>query len=265
MSSTDLTSLADTMRRIVIERAKAAGVGHIGSALSIVDLLAVLYGRALQIATVDDPDRDRLVLSKGHAALTLYGALHATGRLDAEELASYCTDGGSLGVHPETHIPGIDFSTGSLGHGLSLGVGAALAARLHGSQRRVYVLLSDAELNEGSTWEAAMFAAHHKLTNLVAVVDLNGQQALGYTKDVLDPGTPSERLRAFGWDALDVDGHDHEALSAALTRETALPNAVVAHTTFGKGVSFMESRIIWHYLPMTDEEFSLALSELGAA
>ncbi len=265
MSRADLTALADTMRRTVLERAKAAGVGHIGSALSIVDLLAVVYGRVLRVADVDDPDRDRLVLSKGHAALALYAALHATGRLDAGELESYCTDGGSLGVHPETRVPGVDFATGSLGLGLSFGVGAALAARLEGSQRRVYVLLSDAELNEGSTWEAATFAAHHELGNLVAIVDLNGQQALGFTKDVLDPGITSDRLRAFGWNALDVDGHDREALSAALTRETTGPNAVVAHTTFGRGVSFMQSRIAWHYMPMTDEEFSLALGELETA
>jgi len=255
--------LAAAVRRTILEQSKRAGVGHIGSCLSVVDILVALYGDVIEVRTPDDPDRDRFVLSKGHAALALYSTLHHTGRLDRSLLDRFCSDGSAVTTHPERVVSGVDFSTGSLGHGLSLGVGAALAARIQGSRRRAFVLVSDAELNEGSTWEAAMFAAHHRLANLVAIVDLNGQQALGYTEDVLDAGSPLARWQAFGWDAVEVDGHDHEALRAALTRPTTLPNAVIARTTFGKGVSFMERRIVWHYLPMTDEEFALALAEVA--
>jgi transketolase len=256
-------ALALSVRRTILEQSKRANVGHIGSCLSVADILAVLYGGVIRAERPDDPDRDRFVMSKGHAALALYAALHATGRLSSSLLQGFCSDGSPVATHPERAVRGIDFSTGSLGHGLSIGAGAALAARIQGSARRVFVLLSDAELNEGSTWEAAMFAAHHRLGNLVAVLDLNGQQALGFTADVLDLGRVSERWRAFGWDAVEVDGHDHEALHGALTRTTGAPNVVVAHTTFGKGVSFMESKIAWHYTPMSEVEYSLALAELS--
>ncbi|MDQ4149977.1 MAG: transketolase, partial [Actinomycetota bacterium] len=178
--------MARTIRRIVLECSRRANVGHIGSALSVADIVAAAYGAILQIPHPADPDRDRFVLSKGHAALSLYAALSCRGWVSEEQLESYCGDGTLLGVHPERAVAGIDFSTGSLGHGLGYGAGAALAARMSGSSRRVYVLLSDAECNEGSMWESVMFAAHHRLSNLVAIVDANGQQALGYTVDVLD-------------------------------------------------------------------------------
>ena len=153
------------------------------------------------------------MLSKGHAALGLYAALAATGRIDRELLSTYCGEGSMLGAHPEHVLPGVDFSTGSLGQGLSIAAGAALAARRQGSPRRVFALLSDAETNEGSIWEAAMFAAHHRLANLVALIDVNGQQALGYTRDVMDPGPPArDRWAAFGWDVHEVDGDDPDAI-----------------------------------------------------
>lgn len=190
-----------------------AHVGHIGSSLSIADILAALYGGALSL---DGDDRDRFVLSKGHAALALCAALHGVGRLDEGQLHTYCADGTALGAHPEHALAGVDFSTGSLGQGLSVGAGAALAGRLQGSGRRAFVLLSDAEHNEGSVWEAAMFAAHHGIANLIAIADVNGQQALGYTRDVLDLDPLAERWRAFGWDARDVDGHDPAALAATI-------------------------------------------------
>jgi transketolase len=198
----------------------------------------------------------------------LYAALHLTGRLSADQLNTYCGDDSLLGVHPEHTLPGIDFCTGSLGQGLSFGAGAALAARLSESTRRVAVLISDAECNEGSVWEAAMFAAHHKLGNLLAIVDANGQQALGYTKNVLDLSPLATRWRAVGWDALEVDGHDVEAIAEAsvyVSRETASPRVLIAHTVFGKGVSFMERQIKWHYWPMSDDEFGQAVREIGAA
>jgi transketolase len=261
-------TLAYEIRRTIVEESMRAGVGHIGSALSIADLLAALYGGVLRVEDPDEAERDRFVLSKGHAALALYAALAATGRLERAALASYCGDGSALGAHPEHALPGIDFSTGSLGQGLSLATGAALAARRQGSQRRVFALLSDAECNEGSIWEAAMFAAHHQLANLVAIVDVNGQQALGYTRDVLDLAPQAARWEAFGWDVHEPDGHDVEGLVAtleALGTTAGRPHVLLARTTFGKGVSFMESRIEWHYLPLTPELHRQALGELDAA
>lgn len=262
------TTIANDVRRTIIKESRRAGVGHIGSALSIADLVAALYGAVLSVDRPDDSERDRLVLSKGHAALALYAALAATGRLDSKRLATYCGDGSMLGAHPEHALPGVDFSTGSLGQGLSIATGAALAARVQRSRRRVFALLSDAETNEGSIWEAAMFAAHHRIANLVAIVDVNGQQALGYTRDVLDPGPLAERFAAFGWDVYDVDGHDPDGLAqtiAGLDTQHGRPHVLLADTTFGKGISFMESRIEWHYLPLLDEDYSQALNELDAA
>jgi transketolase len=257
------------IRQTVIEQSKRANVGHIGSALSIADLLAALYAGPLAASRPDDPDRHRLVLSKGHAALALYGALNASGQLSDDQLNSFCADGTEVVGHPEHLLAGIDFSTGSLGHGLSMATGAALAARLQGSSRRVYALMSDAECNEGSVWEAAMFAAHHRLANLTAIIDVNGQQALGYTKDVLDLEPLGARWSSFGWDVRELDGHDLEALTEALAsppmQENPAPHVILARTTFAKGVSFMESRIEWHYLPMSDDEYGLARSELQAS
>jgi transketolase len=263
--------IATVIRQTVIEQSKRADVGHIGSALSIADLLGALFAGPLRCAEPGDPDRDRFILSKGHAALALYGALHACGRLSTAQLDTFCGDRTEVAGHPEHLLCGIDFSTGSLGHGLSLATGAALAARLQGSRRGVYALLSDAECNEGSVWEAAMFAAHHRLANLVAVIDVNGQQALGYTREVLDLEPLSERWRSFGWDVQEVGGHDLDALTAAIEAartargEADSPHVILARTTFGKGVSFMESRIEWHYLPMSDNEYAVALGELATA
>jgi transketolase len=253
---------ARQIRRIVLEQSKRAHTGHIGSSLSIVEIVACLYGTgALRVARPDDPGRDRFILSKGHAALALYAALFLKGWIDQEALNSFHTDDTLLSVHPEHALPGIEFSTGSLGHGLGFGVGVALAARMQKSARRIFVLVSDAECNEGSTWEAVMFAAHHRLSNLTVIVDLNGQQALGYTKDVLALSDMVNRWSAFGWDAREVDGHDHIALQQALMRESSRPRAIVARTIFGKGVSFMENQLQWHYFPMSDEQYRIAMKE----
>ena len=258
-------TFACEIRQIVLRESKRANVGHIGSALSVADILAVLYTTALRAASPRDPDRDRFVLSKGHAALALYAALSLRGWLDPELLQTYCADDSLLGVHPEHELPGVDFSTGSLGMGLAFGAGAALAARLQRSERRTYVLLSDAECNEGSVWESAMFAAHHRLSNLIAIVDDNGQQALGRTRDVLSLTPLRERWTAFGWDARDVNGHDLADLGQALEPgdgATGRPRIVIAHTTFGKGVPFMEDQVKWHYWPMSDEEYRVATEAL---
>jgi transketolase len=257
---------AHQVRRIILEQSKRANVGHIGSGLSIADIVAALYGTVLKHRDPLDPQRNRFILSKGHAVLAVYAALYLRGWISQTQLNSYCADDSLLGVHPERALPGIDFSTGSLGHGLSMGAGAALAARLQQSGRRVFVLLSDAECNEGSLWEAAMFAAHHRLDNLTAIIDLNGQQALGYTKDVLGLPRMAERWRAFGWDTHELDGHDGKELSRLLEGcpdAGSRPRVLVARTTFGRGVSFMESKIKWHYSPMSEAEYAQALEEIG--
>jgi transketolase len=257
-------ALAKRIRLAILTGSKQANVGHIGSALSVVEIIAALYGKVLRANTPDDPDRDRFILSKGHAALALYAALHARGWITDEELASYCRDHSLAGTHPDHELPGIDFSTGSLGQGLSFGAGAALAAKLAGSSRRVYVLVSDAECNEGSVWESVMFAAQHRLSNLVAIVDLNGQQALDHTRRVLDLSPLEGRWAAFGWQTQVVDGHDLTQLSTALSCEASsgAPRVVVARTVFGRGVSFMEGQIKWHYVPMNDDEYGQALAQV---
>ena len=258
---------AEMSRRIrltILEQSHRAHFGHIGSALSIADLIAALFDGTLQ---GEGADRERFILSKGHAVLALYAALYETGRIDRAALESYCGDGTPLGAHPEHAVEAIDFSTGSLGHGLSIGTGAALAARMLGSARRTFVLLSDAELNEGSVWEAAMFAAQQRLGSLVALVDVNGQQALGRTRDVLDLEPLASRWQAFGWSVHDVDGHDADALRdtlASLDPASSRPHILLARTTLGSGVSFMEDQTAWHYYPQSDEQFAAAVAEVAA-
>lgn len=262
-SASNMTGLK--LRKTIIEQSRRAGVGHIGSALSIADIVSCIYGKVLNARSPRDQDRDRFVLSKGHAALALYAAFAERGWITNEQLNTFCGDGSQLGVHPEHCLPGVDFATGSLGQGLSFGAGAALAAKRQNSDRRVFVLLSDAECNEGSVWEAIMFASQHKLNNLFAILDLNGQQAFGYTKDVLNLSPMDQRWKAFGWDVHNVDGHDEAAMAQIIESQTGVgdkPHVLIAHTTFGKGVSYMEHQIKWHYSPLNEAEFELAMSEL---
>lgn len=259
------SGFSNQIRRIILEQSKRANVGHIGSNLSVADIIAALYAGVLNIPGPNDPDRDRFILSKGHAALALYAALFLKGFITEETLNTFCEDGSVLGVHPEHALNGIDFSTGSLGHGLAIGAGAALAARLQRSTRRVFVLVSDAECNEGSLWETVMFAAHHRLSNLIAIVDLNGQQAFGYTAEVLNLSPMADRWRAFGWDVHEVDGHNLGEINrtiSTLNTTGGLPHVLVARTVFGKGVSFMEGEIKWHYWPLSDDEYQQALDEV---
>jgi transketolase len=258
---------AHRVRRLVLEQSKRAHVGHVGSSLAIAEIVALLYDRLLPGQDPDAPGRDRVILSKGHAALALYAGLHLAGHLSAADLDTYCADDSLLGVHPERQLRGVDFATGSLGHGLSIAAGAALAARIQGSPRRVFAIISDAECDEGSIWEAAMFAAHHKLSGLVAIVDMDAQQAFGYTRDVLDLEPMAERWRAFGWDVVEVDGHDvvlMQSVVEALDVSSGPPHVLLARTTFGRGVSYMEGKIKWHYQPMDDAEYARALSDIEA-
>jgi transketolase len=258
-------STSQAIRKIILDQAYRAHVGHIGSALSVTDIIAALFSGVLRCPGSIDPDRDRFVLAKGHAMLALHAALFLKGCLSKTELDTYCGDGTHVGVHPEYGLPGVDFATGSLGQGLPMAAGSALAGRMQNSNRRAFALLSDGECNEGSVWEAAMFAAHHKLANLIAIIDLNGQQAFGYTDQVLSMQPMSERWRAFGWDVHEVDGHNTAVLrEVMLNLDTTFgrPHAIIARTVFGKGVSFMEGQIKWHYWPMSQTEYAQALSEI---
>jgi transketolase len=262
----ELVRTSATLRRWVVEQAFDSGVGHVGSALSVVELLAVLWGRVLRAPATADPDRDRFVLAKGHAALALYAALRWRGLIDEATFGTYCKDGSSLGVHPEAGLPGVEVATGSLGQGLSVACGIAYALKRRRSPARVYVLLSDAECNEGQVWEAAMFAAHHRLDNLIAAVDVNGMQALGRTAEVLDTAPLARRWEAFGWHAHEADGHEVSDLLEAFTWGVAGrggPAVVLARTVLGKGVSFMEDRLEWHYRNLPADLAGRAMSELG--
>jgi transketolase len=259
--------MSAAVRRWVVEQAFDSRVGHIGSALSVVDVLTVLWGRVLRAPATDDPDRDRFILAKGHAALALFGVMRWKGLIDEPAFRTYCRDNSELGVHPEAGLPGVEVSTGSLGQGLSVGCGLALALRKRRSPGRVFVLMSDAECNEGQVWEAAMFASHHRLDNLVAVIDVNGMQALGRTRDVLDPGSPARRWGAFGWHPCEADGHNLASLLDAFGPGIAGrdgPAVVLARTVLGKGVSFMEDRLEWHYRNLPPELAGRALEEAGS-
>lgn len=257
---------ARAMREIILKESFRAHVGHIGSSLCVVDILEALFSQIIRADSPSDPNRDRFILSKGHAALALYTAFYFKGWISSEQLSTYHGNGTAFGVHPEPETPGVDFGTGSLGQGLSLATGSALAARWQKSKRRVFTLMSDAECNEGSTWEAAMFAAHHKLANLCAILDLNKQQAFGYTKDVINLPRLREIWQSFGWDVHEVNGHNVEQMVnviAGLNFSNGRPHAILAHTVFGKGVSFMEGQIKWHYSPLSEQELSQALLEVS--
>lgn len=258
----------DEIRRIVIEQSYRAHVGHIGSALSVADIVATVFDTWPRIGAMDDNLRPRFVLSKGHAALALYAALFLKGQITQQMLDTYCGDNSELGVHPERRDWGIDVATGSLGMGVSIATGLALGGQMAGPHNfPVICLMSDAELNEGVVWEAAQFAAHHNLYNLRLIVDVNGQQAFGHTWQVLEQPSLRKRWRAFGWHALRANGHDRRDLGRALiaadpqvTRDR--PHVILANTVFGKGVDFMEGRIPWHYLPLDRVQYEDALAQL---
>jgi transketolase len=262
----EIRCLCTAMRRWIVERSCESQVGHIGSALSIVEIMAVLWTRIMRDPATKEPDRDRFILAKGHAALCLYAVMRGMGLLDDEALQTYCKDGSILGAHPERGLAGVEVATGSLGQGLSVGCGLAYALRARNSPARVFVVVSDAECNEGQVWEAIMFAAHQRLDNLIVVVDVNGMQAMGRTADILDLSPMGPRWRAFGWHDQEVDGHDTEALFTALTSgmgERRGPAVVLARTVAGKGVSFMEDQLAWHYRNIEPQLARRALFEIG--
>ena len=258
--SNDIGGTCAIVRRRVLELAYGAGKGHIGSALSVADLVTVTLGYVRGLGTTN-PERDRFVLSKGHAAMALYANLGIREILSPADLDGYCRDGSLIATHPMAALPGIDFSTGSLGQGITFAVGAALAGAKASDDRRVFCIISDSELDEGSTWESALIAAHHKLSNLIVLLDANGQQALGRTRDVLSlEGVPAA-WAALGWKVTEVAGHDPRAIAEVIERALVSdgPHLVVARTVAGHGVPFMEGRVEWHYLPMTYEQFTIAV------
>jgi transketolase len=265
----ELANFALSLRVQTLKMVHKAGASHIGSCLSIADILAVLYGEVLQIdpKQPDNPNRDRFILSKGHAGAILYAALAAKGFFPAEWLEDYSQNGSLLLGHISHHVPGVEVSTGSLGHGLSIGTGMALAGHRDCKNYRVFVLLSDGELDEGSNWEPILFAPHHGLDNLVAIIDYNKIQSFGTVKEILNLDPLADKFKAFGWSVVEIDGHNLNEISNALDRapfEIGKPTVIIAHTIKGKGVSFMENQLAWHYKSPNPEQLAQALAEVGA-
>lgn len=263
------------VRKLILDISYKAHVGHIAPALSITDILTILYHHVLHIPKNNPthPHRDRLIFSKGHAAAALYAVLYLKKRITKKQIYTYCQDGGIFGVHPDYNPKnGIELTTGSLGHGLSVGVGMAMGLQ-HPVNREpitvnpkphIYVLMSDAELNEGSVWEAIMFAGHHKIDNLTVIIDNNGNQAFGKTKDILNLHPISQKFSTFGWDTSVAGGHNMKELHTAFAkRDTQTkPHIIVANTIAGYGVSYMENKIDWHYWPMNEEQYKQAVSDI---
>jgi len=244
-----------------------ANSSHVGSSLSVVDILSVIYGAVARISptTLEDGDRDLVIVSKGHAAAATYAVLAEVGILPLDWLDTYSADGAVLGGHVTSHgVPGVELSTGSLGHGLPFGLGAAIAAARTGSLRRSFVVMSDGECDEGTTWESALLAAHHNLDNLVVIIDRNGIQSLGNTEDTVQLEPFADKWRAFRWDVHEVDGHNHAALRDALEAPpVGSPRVIIASTVKGKGVSYMENTVLWHYRSPNLEQLEAALEELS--
>jgi transketolase len=261
---------ARELRKTIVRMAYAGSTVHIGCAFSIVEILAVLYRSHLRLgAGPGDPGRDYLVLSKGHGVMAQYACLRELGWLTDADLDRYFGDGTRLKGLSDAHVPGLEVTSGSLGHGLSVGVGLALAAKRRGTGQRCFAVVGDGEVNEGAVWEALLFAAQFELSNLVVVVDANGFQAMGRTDEVMGLGRVADKLAAFGLFAQEVDGHDEAALDAAVKAALAdpapRPKGIVAHTLKGKGVSFMEGDNRWHYTRLTPDTYARAVRELSAA
>ncbi len=267
MNKTQTTQeLARKIRIHCLKMANRAGTSHIGSCLSCADILAVLYGEIMHYKP-DNPKwegRDRFILSKGHAGSALYAALAECGFFPVDELDTHCQSGSLLLGHVSHKVPGIEASTGSLGHGLSIGCGMAMALRnISNDKSRVFVLLSDGDLNEGSTWEAVMFAGQHNLSNLTAIVDYNRIQCTDKTENILYLGVVSEKWGSFGWSAWDANGHNQNYMKDVFKYPSkGKPTCIIAHTVKGEGVSFMQDKVEWHFKSPSDAELEKALEEL---
>lgn len=263
-----IVNLAKEIRKLSLEMVTTSNASHIGSALSIADILATLYEKTLIYKSKNPSweNRDRFILSKGHACVAVYAALACKGFIEKKELKTYGKNYSRLMSHISHHVPGVEFSTGSLGHGLSFGVGKALISKKKNKKWKTYVLMSDGELGEGSNWEAFLFASHHKLDNLLAIVDYNKLQSFGSTEDTLSLEPLDMKLRSFGWEVKIIDGHSFKQLDESLSTIPWVknkPSIVIAKTIKGKGVSFMENSVDWHYRSPTDEQLKKALIEIS--
>ncbi len=259
------------LRQTVLKMAYSGSTVHIGCAFSIIEIMSVLYRNHVRYPNnnPDSPARDYLVLSKGHGVMAQYACLYEKGWLTTYDIEHYFKDGSTLKGLSDAHIVGCEVTAGTLGHGLSVGVGMALAAKLNKSDQYCYAVVGDGEMNEGTMWEAMLFAQHQSLDNLIVIVDENGFQAMGKTSEVLDLGSLNNKFTAFGFETLTVDGHDEAALDKALVQlknnKNGAPKAIIARTIKGKGVSFMENKNIWHYTRLNQETFDSAMSELEHA
>ena len=266
INSYNLEQLAFKIRKHAINMTNTGRSSHIGSILSIADILAVLYGSVMSY-NVDKPKwpgRDRFILSKGHAGAGVYAVLAECGFMNIDKLKTHYQNGSDLSGHvSHKGIPGVEFSTGSLGHGLPVAAGMALAAKINKDKHNVYVLMSDGECDEGSNWEAALFAPHHRLDNLVVIIDRNKLQSIHSTEETLALEPFVDKWQAFGWNVVDVDGHNNEQLiNACNSKIMNKPLCIVANTTKGKGISFMENQVLWHYRNPQGEEYEAAIREL---
>lgn len=265
----ECSKIAKAIRRDILHMIYKSKAPHIGSSFSIVEILVALYCKYLKISPDNtlDWDRDRFILSKGHGCAALYAVLAHRGFLDSDDIKGFGSNGGTLEWHPSIDLArGIEVSTGSLGHGLSIGTGMAIAAKCDKASSRVFALMSDGEIQSGFVWEAAMFAAHHKLDNLVAIIDYNKIQALGKVEEVNDLEPLGDKWFSFGWEAKEIDGHDLGQIFSALENipfKKGKPSVIIAHTIKGKGVSFMENDLLWHYRCPDAEEYQRAIRELG--
>lgn len=261
--------LAKKIRIHALNMTSRGGSSHIASSFSQADILAVLYGKIMHVdpCNPSDPDRDRFILSKGHAGASVYACLGECGFFPVEKLNTHYQDGSDLSGHvSHKGIPGVELSTGSLGHGLGVATGIALAGKMNNKKYRVFVILSDGECDEGSNWEAILFAAHHKLDNLTVIVDYNKIQSLAPVSETIALEPFIDKWLSFGWGAIEIDGHDHAELEDTFTKlpvENGKPSVILANTVKGKGVSFMENTVLWHYRCAKGDEYDAALKELN--
>lgn len=261
----NLTTVTKNIRRSILQMNHRANASHSGSALSIVELLTVLYFKYLKVDHKDPTNdtRDRFILSKGHASSALYATLSEKGFFPKSYLDNFYIDNGILPGHVDKDAaPGLESAAGSLGHGLSIGVGMAIAAKYKKSKSRTVILISDGELNEGSIWESILLAPHLKLSNLTAIIDYNKIQSFGITNEVVNLEPLNQKLTAFNWHVIEINGHNMKEIESALKLKTDKPKMIIAHTIKGKGVSFMENKLEWHYRSPNDELLQQALSEL---
>lgn len=258
-------TLAKSARIEILNMTSLAKASHVASSLSVIDLLAVLYSGIANVTpdNHEKADRDIVILSKGHAAAAIYSVLALKKFFDSGWLDNYCGDGAQLGGHvTSTGVPGVELSTGSLGHGLPYGLGIAISRKLTKSPGNIFIIMSDGECDEGTTWESALIANHYNLNNLCVIIDRNRIQSLDYTESTIALEPFIDKWRSFGWDVIEVDGHNYLSLAESMSEKSSKPKCIIANTIKGKGVDFMENTVLWHYKSPNDEELSSAISQV---